>query len=65
MTLPAVYRDFFQRTGEVMGRVLELVPVNPSFYYRFADGKSVKFANLSRKETLVAITDSFGIEAGQ
>jgi phytoene desaturase len=65
LTLPAVYRDFFQRTGEVMGRVLELVPVNPSFDYRFADGKSVKFANLSRKETLAAISESLGSEAGE
>ncbi len=65
LTLPAVYRDLFQRTGDVMGRVLELVPVNPSFDYRFNDGKSVKFANLSRKETLAAITESLGLAAGQ
>ena len=65
LTLPAVYRDFFQRTGEVMGRVLDLIPVNPSFDYRFCDGKSVKFANLSRKETLTAITKSLGADAGQ
>jgi phytoene desaturase len=63
LTLPAVYRDFFQRTGEVMGRVLELVPVNPSFDYRFSDGKSVKFANLSRKETLAAVKESLGDNA--
>lgn len=63
LTLPAVYRDFFQRTGEVMGRVLELVPVNPSFDYRFADGKTVKFANLSRKETLAAVKESLGDNA--
>ncbi len=65
LTLPAVYRDFFQRTGDVMGRVLELVAVNPSFDYRFSDGKSVKFANLSRKETLAAITESLGSDAAQ
>jgi len=65
LTLPAVYRDFFQRTGDVMGRVLELVAVNPSFDYRFSDGKSVKFANLSRKETLAAIAESLGADAGQ
>lgn len=63
LTIPAVYRDFFQRTGEVMGRVLELVPVNPSFEYRFHDGKSLKFANLSRKETLASIHESLGEEA--
>jgi phytoene desaturase len=60
LTLPAVYRDFFQRTGEVMGRVVELEEVNPSFDYRFHDGKSVQFANLSRKKTLEAITQSLG-----
>jgi len=65
LTLPAVYRDLFQRTGDVLGRVVELIPVNPSFDYRFADGKSVKFANLSRKETLAGITESFGTAAGK
>ena len=63
LTLPAVYRDFFQRTGEVMGRVLELESVSPSFDYRFSDGNSVKFANLSRKETLTAIETSLGSES--
>ena len=60
LTLPAVYRDFFQRTGEVMGRVVELEEVNPSFDYQFHDGKSVQFANLSRKKTLEAISQSLG-----
>jgi phytoene desaturase len=63
LTIPAVYRDFFQRTGDVMGRVLEVVPVDPSFDYRFADGKSIQFVNLSRKKTLAAITESIGAEA--
>jgi phytoene desaturase len=63
LTLPAVYRDFFQRTGDVMGRVLELEGVSPSFDYRFSDGNSVKFANLSRKETLAAIEASMGSES--
>jgi phytoene desaturase len=63
LTIPAVFRDFFQRTGEVMGRVLELDAVDPSFDYRFADGKRVKFTNLSRKESLRAITESFGESA--
>ena len=65
LTLPAVYRDFFQRTGDVMGRVLELQPVTPSFDYRFADGSAVRFANLSRKETLAAIEKSFGSASAQ
>ena len=65
LTIPAVYRDFFQRTGEVMGRVLEFEPVDPSFDYRFADGKSIKFVNLSRKKTLAAITDAIGDESAK
>ena len=65
LTLPAVYRDFFQRTGDVMGRVVELQAVNPSFDYRFADGSAVRFANLSRKETLSAIESSFGSSSAQ
>ena len=63
LTLPAVYRDFFQRTGDVMGRILELEPVNPSFDYRYSDGSSVTFANLSRPETLASIEKTLGSEA--
>ena len=63
LTLPAVYRDFFQRTGDVMGRVLEIEEVNPSFDYRFHDGKSVEFSNLSRKKTLASISESLGEDA--
>jgi phytoene desaturase len=65
LTIPAVYRDFFQRTGKQMGQELELIPVDPSFDYRFHDGKSVQFSNLSRKKTLAAITESFGADAAQ
>ena len=63
LTLPAVYRDLFQRTGDVLGRVVELKQVDPSFDYRFHDGTSVKFANLSRKKTLEAISNSYGTDA--
>jgi len=60
LTLPAVYRDFFLKTGEPIEKVLDLQPVNPSFDYRFADGTRVEFANLSRYETLATISKSFG-----
>ena len=66
LTIPAVYRDFFQRTGKHLGQVLTLEPVDPSFHYRFADGSEVLFSNLSRKKTLDAIEKSFGKDsAGQ
>jgi phytoene desaturase len=61
--LPAVYKDFFQRTGKPMGFVCPIESVDPSFDYRFTDGSSVKFANLSRNKTLENITHSFGTES--
>jgi len=63
LTLPAVYRDLFLKTGPEMEKVLIQIPVDPSFNYRFADGSSVNFANLSRYQTLQAITSSFGSKA--
>ncbi len=63
LTIPAVYRDFFQRTGAHMGQVLEIEAVDPSFDYRFHDGTQVIFSNLSRKQTLESITSSLGAEA--
>jgi phytoene desaturase len=65
LTIPAVYRDFFQRTGKHMGQVMEIEAVDPSFDYRFHDGKSVQFTNLSRKNTLASITESFGADAAE
>lgn len=65
LTLPAVYKDFFQRTGKPMGFVCPIESVDPSFDYRFTDGSSVKFANLSRNKTLENITQSFGAESAQ
>ncbi|MBC7463320.1 MAG: phytoene desaturase [Actinobacteria bacterium] len=63
LTLPAVYRDFFLKTGDPLDSVVQLEPVNPSFDYRFSDGSSVQFSNLSRYDTLNAIRTSFGVQA--
>ena len=60
LTLPAVYKDFFIRTGKPLGLLCDILPVDPSFDYRFSDGTSVKFANLSRFHTLNAIRSSYG-----
>lgn len=65
LTLPAVYKDFFQRTGKPMGFVCPIEPVDPSFDYRFADGGNVKFSNLSRNKTLESISRSFGAESAE
>ena len=65
LTLPAVFRDFFLKTGAPMESVLELEAVNPSFDYKFADGTSVEFKNLSRHQTLESIENAFGAPARQ
>lgn len=63
LTLPAVYKDFFIRTGKPLGLLCEIKAVEPSFDYRFTDGTNVKFANLSRHHTLNAIRDAYGSDA--
>ncbi len=65
LTLPAVFRDFFLKTGDPMESVLSLQPVDPSFDYRFSDGSSVQFSNLSRYETIRAIEKAFGTPSAE
>ena len=60
LTLPAVYKDFFIRTGKPLAQLCEIKAVDPSFDYRFADGTSLTFANLSRHHTLNAIRNAYG-----
>ena len=63
LTLPAVYRDLFLKTGKRIEHILDIQPVDPSFNYRFADGKSVTFPNLSNPKTYIEIEKSFGINS--
>ncbi len=60
LTLPAVYRDFFARTGKHLGQVLDVKPVDPAFDYRFHDGVQLKFANLAHHKTQEEITRVLG-----
>lgn len=65
LTLPSIYEDFFAFTGSPLESVLTLEPVDPSFDYRFADGDSVQFGNLSRRSTVEAIERSFGTSSSR
>ncbi|MGI8697548.1 MAG: NAD(P)-binding protein, partial [Mycobacteriales bacterium] len=38
LTLPAIFRDLFIKTGKPLESVLDLVPVEPLTHYLFADG---------------------------
>jgi len=65
LTLPAVYRDLFLKTGKRIEHILDIAPVDPAFNYHFADGKSVVFPNLSNPKTYIEIEKSFGKIARQ
>ena len=64
LTLPAIYKDFFIKTGARFEKVLSISPVNPSFTYHFADGKQVDFVNLDLPKTCTAIDKALGVAAG-
>lgn len=63
-TLPAVFRDFFQKTGKHFGQVLEVNPVDPAFVFHFPK-LSINFANLSRNQRLAEIETKLGIAAAK
>ena len=62
-TLPAVYRDLFRATGRPLERELELVPVDPMWHVRFADGVEIDLPNASRAGVLREIDDALGRRA--
>ncbi|CAN2237225.1 COG1233 Phytoene dehydrogenase and related proteins [actinobacterium SCGC AAA044-D11] len=64
LTLPAVYRDLFLKTGKRIEHILELEPVDPAFKYQFADGKQITFPNLSPKAICDSIEEALGKTAG-
>jgi len=64
LTLPAVYRDLFLKTGDPIGRVLDVVEVDPVARYRFADGTRLDLPNASRPRIRRALDDALGPPAG-
>ncbi len=69
LTLPAVYRDLFVKTGKPLEDSVELVPVDPVARYRFpaVDGHDVTWLdqpNASRARLRAALEEAFGSGAG-
>ena len=63
LTIPAVFRDFFIRTGTRFENNVGLKPVDPSFRYNFSDGTILDFPNLSLPKTCEAIEKTCGKSA--
>ncbi|MFC8435616.1 phytoene desaturase family protein [Streptomyces sp. NPDC057253] len=65
LTLPAVYRDLFVKTGkEPLESVVELVQVDPSARHVFKDGTEVSLPNASRAGVVSALDEALGAGAG-
>jgi phytoene desaturase len=64
LTLPAVYRDLFIKTGAPLEESVELTEVDPAFRYRFPDGVWVDLPNASRSGVRRALDDALGGGAG-
>ena len=66
VTLPAVLRDLFRKSGPPLEKELDLVPVEPAACYLLANGRTLDLPNASRAGALRAFTEAFGPDtAGQ
>ncbi|HTY72897.1 MAG TPA: phytoene desaturase family protein [Actinomycetes bacterium] len=64
LTLPAVWRDTFLKTGRPMEECVDLVEVDPVAHYRFPDGTELDVPN-DRLRACAAFQDAFGGTAGE
>ncbi|KOV50067.1 phytoene dehydrogenase [Streptomyces sp. AS58] len=65
LSLPAVYRDLFLKTGkEPLEDCVDLVQVDPSSRHVFADGTQVSLPNASRAGVVAALDEALGAGAG-
>ena len=60
MTLPAVYRDLFNKTGKPLDDVIELVELEPAFRYRFSDGATVTMPGADTARAAAALQEGLG-----
>ena len=60
LTLPAVYRDLFAKTGGPLEDCVELVELEPAFGYRFPDGTTVDMPGVDAARCAVALGDALG-----
>ncbi|GAB7191173.1 phytoene desaturase family protein [Kineococcus sp. NUM-3379] len=64
LTLPAVQRDLFLKTGAPLESVLDLVPLDPACGYRFADGTRLDMPGGSLPAVSAAVDAALGPGTG-
>lgn len=64
VTIPSVYEELFAATGAPLSQVVDLVSVDPSFRYRFADGTVLDLPNDGGARTSAAIDAALGAGTG-
>lgn len=60
LTLPAVYRDLFLKTGAALEDSIEIVDLETAFRYQFADGTVLKMPGTGIGRCAEAIGDALG-----
>lgn len=60
LTLPAVYRDLFLKTGKALEEVVDLQPVEPGFHYTWADGSQLTLPGVNPAAAAKAMQATFG-----
>ena len=64
LTLPAVYRDLFLKTGRPLEESVSLIDLEPAFRYQFSDGTVLTMPGVGIGACASAIGDTLGAEAG-
>jgi phytoene desaturase len=65
LTLPAVYRDLFSKTGGPLEDAVELVDLEPAFGYRFPDGSTLDMPGVDPGLCAAALGAALGGTAEQ
>ena len=63
LTLPAVFRDLFTKTGRRLETALDLVPLDPAFAYRWADGTGAVLPGIDSTRAAAALGEALGGDA--
>ena len=65
LTLPAVQRDLFLKTGDPLESVLDVVPLDPVARYRFADGTELDLPGGGLPRVVDALDEALGAGTGE